>query len=1311
MNWKKYLASIWIAGLLLALLSPAADAEELRGSPGHSEYSTVLNANWSEHAVPGQWLVSYKPPAMLRLAPEESFTLHTEASDYLELIEVQPEEEELILEELLNNPAVTYIEPNYIYRAAGEIQLEEGRDPLFEQQWGHIAVQAEEAWSRISGMNVPDTREIVVAVLDSGIDTAHPDLQGRFLPGYNSIEDSGQAEDDFGHGTAVSGIINAVFANDIGITGIAGRYPVRILPIKVLDQYGNGSTFSVIQGIEKAVESGADVINLSLSGNGNSYLLQEAIRKAVNQGIIVVAAAGNHADHTSGYYPAMYPETIAVSAVTEAGSFAAFSNFGTPIDIAAPGERILTTMPFGNYEYHDGTSLAAPYVAGAAALMKLARPEWGVQEIRTALEQSAKDLGDPGYDIYFGHGLLQIDSALTLAEETEFDPQLRLLKPNILEQVTRKVDFEVSLPEGGASLAMTDSQGLPIPLDDLQIRETERIAVFSLNTENWADGMHSWSLQALGASGEPVGTRLDFSLLISNTTAMGVPVTVKDLEGTPVHGAKIQLLRQSGESARKEEPFEAVFSMYSNDQGLAFFPEALLLAKERYIVKASFSDDRNGVEYTAVQEILNRDEPLLFDAREQSDVTLSISFSHASSDTASSFLAAAKEVGFTVVPIVYGQELWDLAYRLEAGKEGIGKLLLPAGEYSVYAAYRSLDGSYAARRDLNIGLHHEEGRSVVVQVDIDLSRPMKYSLPSWVDTAELYLDSKVGGLEQPILLHDGQPLWLDRYSTAVSLVKLTQHSEGSEWEYSLTPHHSALQVGQNHSLVIPEQAVLSTAKEPKVKGGISVRPGETLDIAYSLSLGGQLAITEIYQDGEEIYPSIVLLDRKGREISRSELDYGSTWKVPANIPKGTYSLYVDASRLPLPFSGPSKIMLYELRVGDGKATAINVISHDSLYSLLCELIIADSRTGEELFTGMVFAEKEAVFEVTGLSPRASYVLKIRGLTSDRTPFYTESILKPETADSVTIDLAADQSGMRPVSFRLQAGQFFDLSKDGVNVTSIAAEQDGTYTAWLGSGSYTMTLVQRSGEQPYYFKRSIKIDKNTTTLPTGPDYSSMLKIDWQSPFRDEDDQIGIKDRINPIFSEHFLFPAGPGQQLYVSQGEYEFQLLDVESAGQVKLVHVLDASPQQSRGVIKFRTDRSYASRLSVQNSKAQEVNGKVQVTDSFGNRLIGLLQVTYENWNAVKEPVFLSVDPLAGPALVIAEDMPQAAFRKLGEQHVRPILRLWQDGHSVAEQQGTWGEFKLKLPDGLRKGKYNLVWSVEGPVSLNAETNLRLNQR
>lgn len=1305
MNWKKYLALIWIAGLLLALLPPVTNAEKLWGTAWESERSTVLNAHWSEHTVPGQWVVSYKPPAMPRLAPDESSTLHSEASARLELIEVQPEEEERFLEELSKDPSVTFIEPNYIYRAAADIQLEAGRDPLFEQQWGHVAVQAEEAWGRMSGMNIPDSREVIVAVLDSGIDTAHPDLVGCFLPGYNSIEDSGQVEDDFGHGTAVSGIINAVFANDIGITGITGRYPVRILPIKVLDQYGNGSTFSVIKGIEKAVESGADVINLSFSGNGNSYLLQEAVRKAVDQGIVVVAAAGNHADHTSGYYPAMYPEAIAVSAVTEAGSFAAFSNYGTPIDIAAPGERILTTMPFGGYEYHDGTSLAAPYVSGAAALVKLARPEWGVQEIRIALEQSAKDLGDQGYDVYFGHGLLQIGSALTLAEEAVTD--LQLMKPNILEQVKGKVDFEVRLPEGGTYLAMTDLQGLPIPLDALQVRDPDRIATFWLNTENWADGIHSWTLQAFSATGEPVGAKLDISLLISNTTATGIPVTVLDAEGKPVHGAKVQLLRTSRESEGMEEPFEAVFNMYSNDQGLAFFPEALLLAGEQYIIKASFSDDRNGLEYMVVQEILNWDAPLLFDSRQQSDVTLNISFLQPSSETAPSFIASAKQGVFTVVPIAYGQELWDLAFRLEAGKDGVGKLLLPTGVYSAYAAYPSLNGSYVARRELNIGTDHEGERPIEVQFEIDLSRPMKYSLPSWAHKAELYLDSNIGGLDQPLVLQNGQIIWLDRYSAAVSFAKLTQLSEGSEWEYLLTLHDSVLQAEQN-PFVIPEQAMLTKALEPKVKSGFTVRPGETLNIPYLLSLGGQKSITGIYKDGEEIYPSVVLLDRKGSEVSRSELFYGSTWTVPAHILKGTYSLYVDASQLPLPFSGPSEIKLYELRVGDGKVTTISVISHDSLFSLLCELIVADSRTGKELYSGMVFSEKEAVFEVAGLSSRASYVLKIRGFTSDRTPYYTETVLRPETGDRMTIDLAPDQSGMRLVSFGLQEGQFFDLSKDGVNVTSIAAEQDGTYTAWLGNGSYTMTLVHRSGEKPYYFKRSIKIDKNTTTLHTDPDYSSMLKVDWQSPYRDADDQIGIKEKINPIFSEHFLFPVKPGKQLYVSQGEYEFQLLDVESAGQVKIVHVLDAKPKQSRGGIKFRTDRSYAARLFA-HGKAQEINGKVKATDSFGNQLTGLLQVTYEDWHAVKGPLFLSMDSMVGSALVIAEDMQQAVFRKLGEQHIRPILRLWQDGRLITEQQGTWGESKFKLPDGFRKGRYNLVWTVEGPLSLSAETMVRLN--
>ncbi|WP_415839641.1 S8 family serine peptidase [Paenibacillus tarimensis] len=1261
----------------------------------------LLSSAKNDEAIAGQWLVSYHAPPGIQ-ASEEGFRSMASVPAHIELIEVQPGEEARMAEELENNPSVAYVEPNYQYRAAADITSVSDQDPLIDDQWGLRAVQAQEAWDQMKPINVHETEPVIVAVLDSGIETTHPDLQGRFLPGYNAIEDSNNIEDDFGHGTAVSGIINAVYSNNLGIAGIAGRYPVQVLPIKVLDETGSGSTYTVIKGIEKAVESGADVINLSFSGSGNSYLLQETIRQAVGRGIVVVAAAGNHADHTSGYYPAMYPETIAVSAINEAGEFASFSNYGTPIDIAAPGERILTTTLEGNYEYHDGTSLAAPYVAGAAALLKLTRPEWSGQEIRSALEHSAKDLGSEGFDVYFGHGLLQIQSALSPTGKPGRTSGLQLLKPNRLEQVKGKVDVEVRLPEGISHLSIIDAQGLPVTPDNLQVRIPGGIAAFSLNTEHLADGIHAWTIQAFSDTGEPVGESLELRLLVSNTIPSGVPVTVLDTNQKPVHGAIVHLMRLSKEITA-EEPFDTIFRAYTNDQGLAFFPRPLLLSNENYMVKVSFTDDRTGLEYTAVQEIGVEKPSLLLDFHRQYEVDFATT-----GKLPSSVQPAEAQVLYTVVPTVHHQELWDMAVRLEPAMEtNKVNTVLPAGTYSAYAVYHSPEGSYIGKRELDLRAENMEDQPKEIQFVLDHALNMAYSLPGWSHKANLYLEPGISGLEDPLALQEGKPLWLDSYSTAPHTIELIQLAEESEWEYLLSSKEPLLQAGVD-PLNLPEHAVLAREGGSTKTSRLTLRPGETIDTKYSLTLGDSLSIDQILKDGEPVNPAAVLVDRKGREISRTDI-YDSSWTVPDHIPKGNYSLFVDASGLPLPFSGSSRVKLYDVRIKDGMDTTVTIISHDSQYSLLCELIVADPKTGKELFSEMMFYEKEASFEVPGLSPNSSYLLKIRGLTSDQTPFYTEMMVKAGTEDSLSIDLASEQSGLRLVSYALQAGQFFDLSKNGVNVASTSAEQDHTFSAWVGKGSYTMTLVQKNSEKPYYFKRDISINQNTTELNTDPDYSSMLMVGWQSPFRNADDQIGIKDKQNPVLSDHILFPLNQEQQLYVSPGDYDFELLDIESAGQVKIAHVLQAKPKLSGRKMIFQSDQRYTACLCTQGSSLQEVRGAVKVTDRFGNRLINLVQLTYEDWNAIRSTAMPTVDPLDRSKGQSAEDPQMAAFRKIGEQSIHPTLRLWHQDQLVAEQQGTWGEFVLKLPKGLKKGKYTLVWEVQEAVSLTAERKIRLN--
>ncbi|MBC7870720.1 MAG: S8 family serine peptidase, partial [Chitinophagaceae bacterium] len=251
------------------------------------------------------------------------------------------------------NPSiVTISEPDYYVTAL--------EDPLQSQQWALPVIGAPSAWESLPA----DSASVVVAVIDSGICADHPDLANRILAGYDFIEDDAVPQDDFGHGCAVAGVIAADGNNGIGIAGIAPN--ARIMPLRVLDQRGNGLYSNVAAAVVWAADNGAQIINLSLGGANQSSLLQNAIDYAIARNSIVIAAAGN----TGGavLYPAAYAPVIAVGSVDQNLERSSFSSYGTEIDVYAPGSDVLSTAPNGGYLTRSGTSIAAPQVAGIAAL-------------------------------------------------------------------------------------------------------------------------------------------------------------------------------------------------------------------------------------------------------------------------------------------------------------------------------------------------------------------------------------------------------------------------------------------------------------------------------------------------------------------------------------------------------------------------------------------------------------------------------------------------------------------------------------------------------------------------------------------------------------------------------------------------------------------------------------------------------------------------------------------------------------------------------------------------------------------------------
>ena len=301
-----------------------------------------------------------------------------------------------------------FIEPNYIYKA-----LEVPNDPEYSKQWNLRSINVESAWDETKGSG------ITVAVIDTGISRV-PDLkETAFVQGYDFVNDRVEADDDAGHGTHVAGTIAQSTNNSYGVAGIA--YEANLMPLKVLAASGGGTVADIAEAIRFAADNGADVINMSLGGPGESSLMEEAIDYAHRKGVFLVAAAGNSSQNSASY-PARYPHVVGVSALDSAGLKAPYSNFGAGVDISAPGGsetgKVLqeTIDPETNqpvFAEYQGTSMAAPHVAGIAALVKAS----GIKEpdeILRVLKQSSRVVKEDPLN-HFGAGHVDAAAAVKLA--------------------------------------------------------------------------------------------------------------------------------------------------------------------------------------------------------------------------------------------------------------------------------------------------------------------------------------------------------------------------------------------------------------------------------------------------------------------------------------------------------------------------------------------------------------------------------------------------------------------------------------------------------------------------------------------------------------------------------------------------------------------------------------------------------------------------------------------------------------------------------------------------------------------------------
>ena len=284
---------------------------------------------------------------------------------------------------LRSDPRVAYVEPNSIAR----IDAVTSADPIYPQQWGLTTARVPAAWDTTLGPGQ------VVAVVDTGVNRVS-ELTGRVLPGYDFVNKDSDPSDDFGHGTKVATVIAATGSDNAGMAGVCWK--CLILPVKVMGSDGKGTYDNVAAGIIYAADHGADVINLSLGGPADSQALRDAVVYAASKDVLVVASAGNDGTTTRNY-PAAIPQAVSVAGATRTDDRYSWSSYGSPadawVDLAAPGYNA-AQGPDGGYGWFEGTSSAAPMVAGIAALTRAANTQAAADQVRTTLENTADPVGN-----------------------------------------------------------------------------------------------------------------------------------------------------------------------------------------------------------------------------------------------------------------------------------------------------------------------------------------------------------------------------------------------------------------------------------------------------------------------------------------------------------------------------------------------------------------------------------------------------------------------------------------------------------------------------------------------------------------------------------------------------------------------------------------------------------------------------------------------------------------------------------------------------------------------------------------------------
>jgi thermitase len=421
---------------------------------------------------------------------------------------------------LARHPLVKFAELDEVAAPAGTTN-----DPYLANEWHLPKIDALTAWNSSIGTGT------IIAILDTGVDSTHPDLAAQVVPGWNAYDNNSNTADVYGHGTGVAGTAAAAANNATGVASVA--WGARIMPIRITDSSGYAYWSVTAQGLTWAADNGARVANISFLGVAASSTVQSAAQYMRNKGGVVAVSAGNNGiDEGTPSTDTM----IVVSATDSSDTKTSWSSYGAFVDLAAPGQGIYTTARGGGYQSASGTSFSSPIVAGVAALVKGMHPEFTAAQIESALFSSAVDLGATGKDTLYGYGRVSASGAVAAAGSVPVD--------------TTAPTVAIGAPTGGTvsgsvSVSVNASDNTGVARVELWANgqlvgtDTSSPYSFSWNSASVADGAATLTAAAYDAAGNtasstPVAvTVANSSTKVADTTPPTVAIT------NPGNGTKV----------------------------------------------------------------------------------------------------------------------------------------------------------------------------------------------------------------------------------------------------------------------------------------------------------------------------------------------------------------------------------------------------------------------------------------------------------------------------------------------------------------------------------------------------------------------------------------------------------------------------------------------------------------------------------------------------------------------------------------------------------------------------------------------------